>query len=445
MSPITTTTTNTSVSRSSVWRSFSLHIAGRVGGKTRVTISERKHGSSFASTPAPSIALPAGPHRRMSAASLRPALRRASTDSATSCSSSESSSPSPAVKITFPIFSPEVDRKILLPENTKFNSARPSIVQPTEDSACLWLLRRPRTSSTRQRPTSQVFPDLTSTPELDEVSLTIESDDDDSEDGDAEVLLGMERKVRFLVPASPPPIEEDYYEEPVWSEFMGAKARMSSPYSSPVEVSIKPCPRGKFRRGDPNKAVISRPAQARKRILRRKFTSYTVELLLLDLWRIPRCDCWIVAADSIISSTPSPTSRSIQLTKCPGSIFGNFTVNSIRVSFTYTCRPVRAHHSRRRRTLLKSDLRKDKLTYSYAILLTAMQAPNYVLEYLYTAVSPKSPCDGIEICSALGAVKTLSDAEDRSSRKGASPFSDSAPAARCSHSSSQPDCSRGFR
>ncbi|KAJ7112722.1 hypothetical protein C8R44DRAFT_856287 [Mycena epipterygia] len=220
MSPITTTTTNTSVPRSSVWRSFSLHLAGLVGGKTRVTTSERKHGSSFAPTPAPSIALPAGPHRRMSAASLRPALRRASTDSATSCSSSESSSPSPAVKITFPIVSPEVDRKILLPENTKYNSAQPSVVQPAGGNTRLWLLRRPRTPSKRQRRTSRVFPDLAPPPELVEVSLTIESDDDDSEDGDAEVLPGMERKVRFLVPAPPPTIEEDYDEEPAWSEFM---------------------------------------------------------------------------------------------------------------------------------------------------------------------------------------------------------------------------------
>ncbi|KAJ7096901.1 hypothetical protein C8R44DRAFT_889498 [Mycena epipterygia] len=227
MSPTITTTTTTSSSftpRSSVCRAFSAQIAGLVGVKPRASASKRKH-RSLPPTYSPRVTTPAAPHRRMSAASLRPALRRGSTDSSTSCSSAGSSSPSPAVKITFPIVSAKVDRKILLPENTSYNAGNPTMVQR---NSCLRLLHRAHIftpSSTRQRRTSRVFTDLAPPPEWDEVSLTIESESDDDFEADSEdedVGLEVERKVRFVVPAPPPPaVEEDSWDdEPAWSDFM---------------------------------------------------------------------------------------------------------------------------------------------------------------------------------------------------------------------------------
>ncbi|KAJ7096920.1 hypothetical protein C8R44DRAFT_889513 [Mycena epipterygia] len=218
-----TTTTTTSTSRSYVWRAFSQQIAGLVGVKPRASASKRKH-RSLPPTSSPFVAPPAATHRRMSAASLRPALRRGSTASSTSCSSGESS-PSPVEKITFPIISPKADEKVLLPANTKYNAGLPIAAHPTKDSSYLRLLPLTRiftiTRSTRQRRTSRVFPDLPPPAEWDEVSLTIESDDWDSDSEDSQVLPEADRKVRFMVPAPPPPaVEEDWDEEPVWSDFM---------------------------------------------------------------------------------------------------------------------------------------------------------------------------------------------------------------------------------
>ncbi|KAJ6465013.1 hypothetical protein C8R45DRAFT_939853 [Mycena sanguinolenta] len=71
--------------------------------------------------------------------------------------------------------------------------------------------------SPRPRRVSRVFPDLLPAPDLDEVSVTIESDDFDDEDS----FAPMTRKVRFVVPAPPPPPTP----EPEWEEpacFRGA-------------------------------------------------------------------------------------------------------------------------------------------------------------------------------------------------------------------------------
>ncbi|KAJ7246792.1 hypothetical protein B0H12DRAFT_753884 [Mycena haematopus] len=73
------------------------------------------------------------------------------------------------------------------------------------------------TPSPRRRRVSRVFPHLPPPPDWDEVSITVESDDSDDEVS----FSPLTRKVRFVVPASPPPPSpEPELEEPAWCDFM---------------------------------------------------------------------------------------------------------------------------------------------------------------------------------------------------------------------------------
>ncbi|KAJ7136924.1 hypothetical protein C8R44DRAFT_728860 [Mycena epipterygia] len=211
---------------------MSLDISALVGVKTR-SASRRKCLASPSIPTQPSIVTPAGSHRRMSASSLRPAFRQGSTDfsvqprydslaSSSSCDSS-SSSASTFNLSTCGWDSPNVLEPVHFLD-TKCTMSQPPPVERPKGNPCLALLHRARTihifhPSSRQRHPSRVFPDLPPPPEWDEVSLSIESDEDD--DNDAEVLPAMRQKVCFVVPAPPLPTVEDHWDkEPAWSDFM---------------------------------------------------------------------------------------------------------------------------------------------------------------------------------------------------------------------------------
>ncbi|KAJ7127690.1 hypothetical protein C8R44DRAFT_99178 [Mycena epipterygia] len=218
MSSLTrTTTTTTAASRPSVWRSLSFDIAELVGAKTR-SASKQNRRPSLPITPShPSITVPAGTHRRMSASTLRPALKRTSTDFSTRprCESTRlvPSFSAPTFQLELPVGSFEGEI---------FSECTISPPPAPKGNPCQKLLHRIHIfASSPSSPASRVFPDLPPPLEWDEVSLAIESDSSDSEDDQASEPPAAERKVRFMVPAPPPPpVEENWDEEPAWSDFM---------------------------------------------------------------------------------------------------------------------------------------------------------------------------------------------------------------------------------
>ncbi|KAJ6486592.1 hypothetical protein DFH09DRAFT_1339605 [Mycena vulgaris] len=190
--PPTTSTTS--------WKTLTDEISMFSGNETKST-SAKKHPS-----------LPSTGILHSSAPSPTP-----SKDSVSSCLSSAARSPATKVesRILYAPLNPVEDDDELIVDDAQ--STPPTV----KSNHCQLLLHQIRqihlwSPSARPRRTSRVFPDLIPPPEWDEVSLTIESDDD------LEIFpaAGLERKVRFVVPASTPQVVEADWEEPAWSDFM---------------------------------------------------------------------------------------------------------------------------------------------------------------------------------------------------------------------------------
>ncbi|KAJ6486588.1 hypothetical protein DFH09DRAFT_1457139 [Mycena vulgaris] len=217
--PLSTTQTTSTTS----WKTLSVEISGFFGHNAK-SASSRKH-SSLPSTGVQAAVRPAAPPRRTSLCTRRPALKPRSSapsptpseDSVSSCLSSTAPSPATEAKFKIP-FAPLT----LVEDDDELIDGAQSTPPTVKSNHCQLLLHQIRqihfwAPSSRPRRTSRVFPDLMPPPEWDEVSLTIESDDD------LEIFpaAGLERKVRFVVPAPPPQVVEADWEEPAWSDFMG--------------------------------------------------------------------------------------------------------------------------------------------------------------------------------------------------------------------------------
>ncbi|KAF8200455.1 hypothetical protein K438DRAFT_653386 [Mycena galopus ATCC 62051] len=213
--PTPTTTTNTS--RPQSWLALAAEVALLPSIKAGSTSLRRRLRSASTSQSPVLVAFTAAaatpqllpPCPRKSALKKPSPLRRAS------CPCYSTASPYSADEIMFASpGTPAIDASY--PAESEDQAPPPS---PTLKVALLDRVKQIHifAPSPRHRRASRVFPDLPPPPDLDEVSVTIQSDDSDDE----AVVPPMARKVRFMVPAPPPPPSpEPQLEEPAWCDFM---------------------------------------------------------------------------------------------------------------------------------------------------------------------------------------------------------------------------------
>ncbi|KAJ7919471.1 hypothetical protein B0H13DRAFT_1868565 [Mycena leptocephala] len=241
--PTTTTTTTTSTSRAPSWKRFSADVALIPLKAGSASIRKRFRSASqplpFERGPLPS-ALPrvVAQCPRKSALKKRPSRdmfpRRSSSDSESSDSSSSSPSPPSTILIEFPSSGASEDdekRSGVVFCNPSPTRAR-SFSSKVSPHALFHRVRNIRifTPAPPDMPTLRVFPSLAPPPDLDELSLTVES-----HPGEAEISPPTARKVRFVLPAPDP---EPQWEDPA-CEFMLLPFQS---FVSPLSFDVYPFP-----------------------------------------------------------------------------------------------------------------------------------------------------------------------------------------------------------
>ncbi|KAF7352119.1 hypothetical protein MVEN_01174900 [Mycena venus] len=216
---------SSNTSRSQSWMALSAEVSLLPSIKAGSASLRKRFRSVSTSTPPQSFVEPRPTTTSPTSPRIPPqcprksALKRPTTERRASLPTTVSST---VTRTEFPIWSsPAADEKHV--DDTLHDRGSPpsSPISKVFPSALLGRVRNihiftPSPSPPPSRRASRIFEDLPPPPDLDEVSVTVESDE--------EMVSSptTPRKVRFVVPAPPPPppTPEPEYEEPAWCDFM---------------------------------------------------------------------------------------------------------------------------------------------------------------------------------------------------------------------------------